>query len=118
LFFKLLIRNGTITGDVFHSNTPGTRLSRVSGQCLSIPRPDHSVMDMLFTWGRVRVRLTGSVFLDTGDRRVKYKGRFHAFRPNGFSDTLQASEGGRANAAPPPIDPDDGDTGTGTGQQT
>ncbi|HYO91833.1 MAG TPA: hypothetical protein VEQ40_09360 [Pyrinomonadaceae bacterium] len=105
LFFELTIADGIITGKVFLSNND---ISPVNGTCRAVGTPEISFMELVFRWGAVDVALTG-IAHNVGAIN-KFRGRFVAF-PHGVA--LKA-EYLRLTLT----EPDPGDVGTGTGQQT
>jgi len=115
LFFQLNVAGAVITGDVFPS--AGARLSAVTGSCQAVANQELSIIDLLFTWNGRNVALLGLVHLDPVLARVKFKGRFRAFGAGQLNTERQIDRSGPSNFLVA-IPPDDGDTGTGTGQQT
>ena len=109
LFFELEVgTNGQITGQVFQGDFTQP-LSEVTGLCEPIERPDGTLMRLRFTWDPVEVFLHG--FTHTQGTIKKFKGRFIALTAMSDSDV-------KFETALLPLAPGDGDTGTGTGQQT
>jgi hypothetical protein len=92
---------------------------RVRGTRKPIPVPEdpEGAMDLSFRWDdeteAIRVFLGGHVFKE--DEAVRFIGRFHAFA----TDEQFSAEGIEPGVqAARLLGPGDGDTGTGTGQQT
>ena len=106
LRLKLTISNGVISGDMFYPATSTTRFSTVSGTCQPLAKPDGNLMTVEFNWGLVDIFMVA--FTHPQASFTKFKGRFIATKHNfdNFDKELAA------------LIPDDGDTGTGTGQMT
>jgi hypothetical protein len=85
-------------------------LSSVSGTCQPVANPDGTAMTLQFTWDRVDVFMTGFTYLSGFTRfRGCWLAKTHmGALPNEFSEALRSIL----------VAPDDGDTGTATGQQT
>src|SRR6266853_3267869 len=82
LFFHLEISGGVIdSGASTMTISNGSQTTPVSGSCQSVASPDVSVMNMMFTWGAVEVFMIGFVHRDDNDLRIKFLGRFIAFKP-------------------------------------
>jgi hypothetical protein len=104
---------GTVTDDEGH---PLSSDDKVSGMRLPIGQTGKYFMNLVFRWDKQReaieVFMGGFIFTDSSDV-THFNGRFRATRidaqlaPSGAAPQL--------TTLPPP---DDGDTGTGTGQQT
>ena len=127
LFFHLIINGGVIDpGRSTMTPSIGTGPTPVLGRCRSVNNPDVSVVNMVFNWDTVQVFMAGVIFRDPADQLVKFLGRFHAFTPahpiatkSAHKTATPARDSGGATAdASALAGPSDGDTGTGTGQQT
>lgn len=112
LIFNLTAKDGVLAGNVSEA-LEGTLLSQVTGQRQPLLDTDEAFMTLDFKWGEADVMLAGVTFKTTINN---FRGRFRALVLNG------ASSNGRANTAdddpPPRVTPGNGDTGTGSGQQT
>lgn len=107
LVFDLNAQNEVVTGKVW-DGIDRRFLSTVKGTHKPLPGFEQSFMELEFKWGKVNVALSG-VTVETADT-ILFSGRFRASASsNGKPDT----EDGVALMAP-----GDGDTGSGTGQQT
>jgi len=108
LVFDITTQNGIVTGQV-SDGVEGRLLSTVTGTHTLSPDGSTGVMTLEFKWGDVNVTLTG----DTSEtpETVLFSGHFTA---RGV-----VANGPKNKAGAPSLRaPGDGDTGTGTGQQT
>ena len=110
LIFCLRVEGGVVTGTVTDSSgNPLSTDNRVTGRRMtaSVP-PDKECMDLNFRWDTspiaIKVFLSGHVFVDSS--LDKFVGRFRAYRIGDSQQMVKL------------LGPGDGDTGTGTGQQT
>jgi hypothetical protein len=97
--------NGTLSGDVFSGTT---LLSRATGTCRSLTKPDGKALTLEFNWGSVDLFVVGFIHSPL----TLFKGRYIAFNhvgllPTEFDKRLTVL-----------VAPGDGETGTTTGQQT
>lgn len=111
LVFNLNAQNEIVTGQVW-DGVESRLLSTVKGTHKPLPGAEQSFMALDFKWGKVNVALFG-VTVKTPET-VLFTGRFRAIaltvaELNGNSERLED---------PSPMGPADGDTGSGTGQQT
>jgi hypothetical protein len=106
LTFCLTINGGKITGTVNSiTDVTGTHQLVISG----VER-----ITLSFRWGRTKIFAEGFIFLSaSGLSKVLVE--FSALRPDGVAPQQDAQAKASAIALLPP---DEGDTGTGTGQQT
>lgn len=109
LVFKLTNLNGIITGQVW-DGVDGQLLSAVTGTYQPSPDGNYQFMTLEFTWGAVNVTLSGEA-IETPDT-VHFNGRFTASAATATNDNAGTTDESL------PITPGEGDTGTGTGQQT
>ena len=115
LIFNLTVRDGVVTGQVW-DGVDRRLLSDVKGTHRPLPGDDHWFMTLDFTWGNVNVTLFG-VTIET-PQTVLFNGRFKA---NASPTALSKTPTGALDpnqTDPIPMAPGDGDTGSGTGQQT
>jgi hypothetical protein len=113
LVFCLKNVTGIITGEVFEG-VGGPRLSSVVGKNEPILGSVFTIMTLTFAWSAVKIMMNGFTF-KTGET-IHFQGRFVAFKS---VDVPEASRSGTTTADSEPLTaPDDGDTGTATGQQT
>lgn len=104
LVFRLDIQDGVVTGQVWNG-VDREFLSAVTGTCKALPGLNQSIVALEFQWGSVNMTLRGTmVETDT----VTFTGRYTA------SATTPPSQ----TDPPYSMAPGDGDTGSGTGQQT
>ena len=111
LVFNLNAQNGIITGQVWEGTEPQL-LSPVTGTYKPLPGDHRWLMTIEFKWGNVDVTLSGEA-VETPDT-VHFNGHYRAraFTAPATKDKGEAEDGSLPRA------PGDGDTGTGTGQQT
>ncbi len=103
LVFNLNIRNGVVSGEVWEA-VERRFLSTVTGTHKPLPDSGKFSLTLEFKWGNVNVVLSGET--DETPETVLFTGRYKA---NGLTSSDMAET---------PMAPGDGDTGTGTGQQT
>jgi hypothetical protein len=130
LVFRLNTQDGIVTGEVWEGVEP-RRLSKVSGTHQPLPSDAHWFISLDFQWGDVNITLSG-VTLETSET-VLFNGRYRvtaagavASRPvepvatGGVPVALGRAGTFARNGGDPvmPLPPGDGDTGSGTGQQT
>src|SRR5690242_20757460 len=111
LVFSLNAQNELVTGQVW-DGIAHRFLSMVKGTYKPLPGAEESFLALEFKWGKVNVTLSG-VTVETSET-VVFTGRYRASAltgavSNGNSETLDGES---------PMAPGDGDTGSGTGQQT
>lgn len=108
LVFSLDIQDGVVTGQVWNG-IDREFLSAVSGTCKQLPDLNQSIVALEFQWGSVNMTLRGTmVETDT----VTFTGRYTA-------SALTTLPTPPSRTDPPyRMAPGDGDTGSGTGQQT
>jgi hypothetical protein len=111
LVFTLKTQDGVVTGEVW-DGIRGQPLSTVQGRHEPLPGADHWFMELEFTWGNMNVALTG-VTLETPET-VLFSGRYKASSAAATAPHGRSPKGDIA----PLMAPGDGDTGSGTGQQT
>jgi len=111
LVFKLDAQNEILRGQVW-DGVNGHLLSTVIGTIKRVPGAEESSMELEFKWGKVNVMLEGQAVeaLDT----VHFKGRYRA---SASTAAKSNHKGGHVDAVAL-MEPSDGDTGSGTGQQT
>lgn len=97
---------GAITGEVFIGTT---RLAAVTGSCRPIARPDGNHLTLEFNWGPIDIFLVG--YTHPVGAFTFFKGRFIALAHSGVAIALDPILTALTR-------PDEGETGTGTGQQT
>jgi hypothetical protein len=101
--------NGRITGEVFIGST---KLADVAGSCRPIQRPDGKLLTLEFNWGPRDLFLTGFTYPAPSSSVILFRGRFIALPHQGaLLDTFNPILGALTI-------PEEGETGTGTGQQT
>lgn len=111
LVFDLITQNEVVTGKVW-DGVERRFLSTVKGTHKRLPNSEQLFLELEFKWGTVNVSLSG-VTEETPDT-IHFNGRYRA----------SALTGGTSNGKPDSQDgvalmePGDGDTGSGTGQQT
>ncbi|HEV7745467.1 MAG TPA: hypothetical protein VGO56_10765 [Pyrinomonadaceae bacterium] len=111
LVFSLNAQNEVVTGEVWHG-VERRFLSKVKGTHRPLPRSEQLFMSLDFNWGKVNVALSG--ITDETPETVLFTGRYRASALTGV-----ASNGAEQSLAlQAPAGPGDGDTGSGTGQQT
>ena len=109
LVFSLDIQDGVVTGQVWNG-VDREFLSAVNGTCKPVPGLNQSIVALEFQWGSVNMTLRGTmVETDT----VTFTGRYTA----SALTTLPTTPSSRTDR-PYLMAPGDGDTGSGTGQQT
>ena len=111
LVFNLNAQNEVVTGQVW-DGVERRLLSTVTGTHKPLAGADQSFMSLEFKWGQVNVTLWGVT--DETPETIHFNGRFRAAavdrdKPKGKSETMDGVL---------PLEPGDGDTGSGTGQQT
>jgi len=106
LVFNLNIQNGVVSGEVW-DGVEHQFLSTVTGTLKPLPGVENGFLALEFNWGNVSVALSG-VTVETPDT-VLFSGRYR---------TSGSSQNTSIDMAETPMAPGDGDTGTGTGQQT
>ncbi|HSE16266.1 MAG TPA: hypothetical protein VLB46_04390 [Pyrinomonadaceae bacterium] len=111
LVFRLDTQNGVVTGEVWNG-IESQFISTVTGTHEPVPGDEHWLMRLEFVWGNVSVTLSGET-VETPST-VLFNGRYTA-----RALTAVASNGNTGPLKiPASMAPADGDTGTGTGQQT
>jgi hypothetical protein len=111
LVFDLNAQNEIVTGQVW-DGVERRLLSKVKGTHKLLPGTEQSFMSLEFKWGNVNVALSG-VTVKTPET-VLFTGRFRAIALTG----AELNGNSARQEDPPPMGPGDGDTGSGTGQQT
>ena len=111
LVFSLSTQNGIVTGQVW-DGIERRLLSTVNGTHQPLPGTDHWFLALEFKWGNVDVTLSG-VTVETPET-VLFNGRYRA----SASSAAALNQDLGLLGDPPSTDPADGDTGSGTGQQT
>lgn len=111
LVFNLNAQNEVITGQVW-DGVERRLLSTVKGTHKPLPGAAQSFMALEFKWGQVNVALLGVT--DETAETIHFTGRYRATavprdKSKGKSETMDGVS---------PLEPGDGDTGSGTGQQT
>ena len=109
LVFHLETQNGVVTGRVWEA-VDLTALSTVRGTHQPSPNAESLFLSLEFTWGDVAVKLSG-ITTET-PATVFFSGRYTAV------STFDGSVLSLDPLPPSMVIPADGDTGTGTGQQT
>jgi hypothetical protein len=112
LVFSLNDQDGVVTGQVWNG-IERKLLSDVSGTHKPLPGAEHWFMALEFKWGDVNMSLSG-VTVETPET-VLFNGRYRA-----STLTPERSNGKKEEDLDvlPLMAPGDGDTGSGTGQQT
>jgi hypothetical protein len=111
LIFTLTEQNGVVTGEV-RDGVANQYLSQVQGIHQPLPNADHWFMELEFTWGNVNLAFTG-VTLETPET-VLFSGRYRARAAAATAPKRLP----RTQSTSALMAPGDGDTGSGTGQQT
>lgn len=110
LVFRLNTQNGVVTGQVW-DGVERRLLSSVTGTHKPLPGADSWFMALEFKWGDTNVALSG-VTVETPETTL-FRGRFRA-----SGTSTKDTEENPVVVTPPLMVPGDGDTGSGTGQQT
>ena len=111
LVFDLTPRNEVVTGKVWDA-VDRRFLSTVKGTHTPIQGSPQSFMELEFKWGKVNVALSGVT--EATPNTILFNGRYRASAlTDGTSNGKPKSQDGVAL-----MEPGDGDTGSGTGQQT
>lgn len=111
LVFDINAQNEVVTGKVW-DGVERRFLSTVKGTHKPLPGFDQSFMELEFKWGEVNVALSG-VTVETSDT-VLFSGRYRASALTGVSTPRKPEPQDGVTI----MEPGDGDTGSGTGQQT
>ncbi|HEY6803977.1 MAG TPA: hypothetical protein VI306_10395 [Pyrinomonadaceae bacterium] len=111
LVFRLDSQDGVVTGQVW-DGVENQFLSKVKGTYKPLPGADPWFMALEFEWGNVDVSLSGVTV--EASNTVLFSGRYSTTAT--FKPSFKAKAGNMDNL--PLKAPGDGDTGTGTGQQT
>jgi len=109
LVFRLDMENEVVTGQVWNG-IDRQLLSTVKGTRKPLPGLNESFVALEFEWGDVIMTLSGTM---TESDTVSFNGRYRATALT----TLHAQDKSGTDS-PYPMAPGDGDTGSGTGQQT
>jgi len=112
LVFRLDVQDGVVTGQVWEG-IDRQFISTVTGTHEPLPDDEHWYMALVFTWGNVNMVLSGTTVKTP--ETIFFDGRYTA---SAASATLVATNSQIGMLSISSMAPADGDTGTGTGQQT
>ena len=112
LVFRLDVQDGVVTGQVWEG-VDRQFISTVTGTHEPLPDDEHWYMALVFTWGNVNMVLSGTTVKTP--ETIFFDGRYTA---SAASATLVARNSQIGMPSISSMAPADGDTGTGTGQQT